>query len=388
MINRFLAIIAGITAGIVTGILPGVHPNLIAALTAATSIEPLLSAIFLTAMAGTNTIIESISTAFLAPDPDKAGSACQQFLREGKAPDAARLLILGGTIGALLSIGAMFAVLPVVKQTYTIIQPALGIILGCMSMFFILQEETLHKKMCAFFIAINAGALGWIVLNNPVPEPLFLLLTGMYAIPALVRNIVSKQEISAQHTETITELQQGKTWLTAIAGSLSAGLLMLLPSTSPSHAAYAVQPVARKPAYYLILLGAINSADLILSLGASYYLGKERNGVMATIAKMTEITLPFAAYLGGIMLLAIGISALLGTWLVSKTAKLLERISYVWLCSSILVFILLLTIWLTGLIGIIILLTSGAIGILCQHEGVSHKHCMNALTVPVIGYFL
>ncbi|MDO8661465.1 MAG: tripartite tricarboxylate transporter permease, partial [Candidatus Woesearchaeota archaeon] len=204
MIDRFLAVIGGIITGIITGILPGVHPNLIATLTMATSTEPLLAATFLTAMAGTNTIAESISTAFLAPDPDKAGSACQQFLKDRKAPDAARLLILGGTTGTAISMGTLFVVLPLIKQTYTIIRPVLGILLTLMSLFFILNEQTIQKKMWAAVIAISSGTLGWIVLNNPFPEPLFLLLTGMYAIPTLLQKSIGKQKIPTQHTETIT----------------------------------------------------------------------------------------------------------------------------------------------------------------------------------------
>ena len=385
-ITQGLALLGGILTGIITGLLPGIHPNLIATLTALTTLEPVHAAVFLTAMAGTNTIFESISAALLVPDPDKAGSACQQFLEQHKAPDAARLLMLGATLGAIISLPSIFVILPLVKKTYFIIRPWLAIILACLSAFFIFQEKTWQKKIWAILVATSAGILGWIVLNNPFPEPLFLLLTGMYALPTLTQHVFGTHTIPSQRKEVVTSLSARQTLLTIVGGSFSAALLMLLPITSPSHAAYAAQPLARKPEHYLLLLGAINSADLILSLGAAYYLGKERNGVMATIAGSTEVTLHLAAFLGGVLLISIGISALLSVWALPRITALLEKTSYRTLSLSILLLILGITIWLTGWIGVVILVTAGAIGTLCQNTHVSHKHCMNALTVPVIGY--
>ena len=62
LISQRLALLGGILTGIITALLPGIHPNLIAALTALTTLEPVQAAVFLTAMVGTNTIVESIST--------------------------------------------------------------------------------------------------------------------------------------------------------------------------------------------------------------------------------------------------------------------------------------------------------------------------------------
>jgi len=144
---------------------------------------------------------------------------------------------------------------------------------------------------------------------------------------------------------------------------------------------------------FMVLMGSINTVNFILSMVTLYSLNKARNGSIIAIQKtasffQTELTIPLII----IFLIATLISGTIAAVLALKIGRLFSRhitkINYQFLLSSIIAFIILLTILLTGPIGLFVLLISTAIGFISPIVKVTRTHAMGCLLLPVIMYFI
>ncbi|MBR9675522.1 hypothetical protein GOV05_00780 [Candidatus Woesearchaeota archaeon] len=397
LIEIFLAVLIGLVAGTITGLIPGIHINLVSVLVITYSafllgfFSPLSVAVFIMAMSVIHTFLDAIPSIFLgAPDADQALGVLpgHKLLLRGYGYGAVRLTIIGSFLGLAISIILFPILIKVVGFIYPLIRDLIGWFLILVVTFMIFREK---KKIAALYLFFFSGVLGLIVLNTPtINNPLFPLLSGFFGVSALILSLYDKVRIPSQNFK---KLKIRKSVLARSIGASSfAGILTsFLPGLGPAQGAVVAQQISGKDLGdkgFLVLIGGLNTVNMVLSLVTLYVLDKARNGSVIAVSKL--IVLEKTSLV--ILLVSIIVTGVIGFfWGLSLTklfSRIVEKINYQFLATSIVVLITIISIILSGPVGLIILLTSASAGLFAPLIGVSRSHAMGCLMLPVITYFV
>ncbi len=395
-----LALILGILAGTITGLIPGIHINLIAIMLLGFSaaflnfVSPLTIIIFITAMAITHTFVDFIPSIFLgAPDEDSVLSVLpgHKLLLKGRAYYAI-IFTLYGSLTALLIIllftPIFIYLLPIAYKYILRIMP---IILILASGYLISLEK--NKKLWALILFLLAGFLGMASLNLNLKEPLLPLLTGLFGASNLIISIKQKIKIPKQKIAKLKKIKLRKKSLakTSLASIIASPFTAFLPGLGASQAAVIGSQVTGDldQREFLFLLGAINTIVMGLSFIGLYSIQKARTGAAVAISKLIpELTLTNLFYIIGTILIA-GIISFFITILIAKlTAKHIHKFNYSKLSIIILTILVIITIYFTGILGLLIFIISAALGISAILLGIRRMHLMGALLIPTILFYL
>jgi len=143
----------------------------------------------------------------------------------------------------------------------------------------------------------------------------------------------------------------------------------------------------KSPEGYLLLVGGINTVNFAFSLVTVYVLNKARNGAIVGVKELLgEITITHLGTFLPILLLVGGSATLLGIKLSKFFAKILEKVSYKALVTSVIIFIILIVLALSHIQGILILIVATALGILANTTGAQKNMLLGCLILPVITY--
>ncbi|MBT3416547.1 hypothetical protein HON86_01480 [Candidatus Woesearchaeota archaeon] len=393
-----IAIILGCIAGIITGLIPGIHINLVSVLILSFSVSlleitsPIIVSIFIISMAITHTFLDTIPAIFLgAPEADTALSILpgHKLLSEGRGYHAVILTLIGSLFSIILAIIFAPIIAIIINKIYPYLSKIMGHILIVTSIFLISKDS--KSKYWAFIIFMLAGVLGIATLNFPnLENPLFPLLSGMFGTSGLIISLNQKVKIPAQ---IISELKiKKKTISQAVGASFVAGsLCSFMPGLGPSQAAIIGSQLTKKMERegFLILIGGLNTINIIMSFIALYILDKARNGAIITVSKiMGSFSLSNLILFLGVALVVAGIATFLTINLTKIFSKIMTKVNYTKLCISIIILIFGLTIFLSGKYGLLILTVSTALGIVPPLIGVGRNHLMGCLLLPVILYFI
>jgi putative membrane protein len=393
-----VAIFVGVSCGIVTGLTPGVHINLVAAMLLSFSafllrhINPIALAVFVIAMSVTHTFLDNIPSIFLgAPEEANALGVLpgHRYLLKGYGLMAVKLTLVGSFGALVLSIALFPLFILIVRFGYPIIQSYMGYLLIA-TVGFMLWHET--KRLWAFFIFLISGLLGLVTFNIPnFANPLFPMLSGMFGIATLIISLKDENRIPSQKYEQRIKIRR-KTAISAILlGQFSGFITAVLPGLSASIAAVMSQQVDRKLGDhgFMVLIGSIGTVNFLLSMAALSVLDKARNGSIIAVRQLVgKVNTPLLLVFLCSALVAGGISVYLVLRIGRLFSVMITRVNYRKLVSGIILFVASLVAITTGLVGLLVLLVSTAIGILPAMARVSRTHAMGCIMVPVILYFL
>lgn len=400
MIQLLFFILLGIGCGTFTGLIPGIHVNLICVLLLGMSVtfswlNPHYLIAVIISMSVTHTILDFIPSVLLGcPEDSTALSVLpgHQMLLKGKGLEAIYLTIIGG-IGVILffvlMIPVMIKILPVF---YASIKNYIHWILILIVSYLILKEKR-FKKILGLSVFLISGILGLICFNIPgISSTLlfFPLFTGLFGISTLLLSLNSKTKLPKQQNE-IQEIENPLIFSGIIKAFFSGLLVGTLPGVGAAQASVLSQQITKKRNVkeFLISVGGINTATAIFSLVALYTIGKPRSGAAVAIEKIigsfgfNELMLIVAAGL-----IATGIASLLALFLSRRFLGIIEKISYKKLSLSIIVLLIILTMFLTKWIGILILIFSTSVGLLAPLLNVKRSFAMGVLMLPVILFYL
>jgi len=393
-----IAIIIGVIFGIITGLTPGIHINLVAALLIASSAfflgftSVIALCCFIISMSITHTFLDTIPSVFLgAPDSATALGVLpgHRYLLKGKGFTAVKLTIIGSFFGLIFSIGLFPLLVPIVGFVYPFLKNYIGYILVLVAVFMIFRDR---KWQWAVLIFLSAGILGLTVFSIPnLSNPLFPLLSGLFGISTLLISINENDKIPRQKAKQNLKLEKGKTFKAILSGTFSGWITAVFPGIGSATAAVISLQITRKLGDYgfMILIGAISTVNFALSLVTLFVLGKARNGSVIAIQSLVEnISISHIVIFVCSSLVASMFAVFLGLYISKKFSRLVVKINYKYLIIGIICFITFLTIILSGWIGLLILVTSTAIGLLPAIQKTSRTHGMGCLLVPVIIYFL
>ncbi|HIH38676.1 tripartite tricarboxylate transporter permease [Candidatus Woesearchaeota archaeon] len=396
-IEILLAIFIGVSAGIFTGLTPGIHVNLVSILLFSSSpfllqyASVLSLGCFIVAMAVTHTFLDSIPSIFLgAPDPAMAMGVLpgHRYLLEGRGILAVKLTLIGSLLGLLISVLFFPFFALIIKLIYPLVKESIGYLLLFVICFSIFRNK---RRLWAFLLISLSGILGFIVLNLPgLQQPLFPLLSGLFGVSTLLLSLAETSFIPKQHDDEELTVKTKDIMIAIGAGETAGFLTSMLPGLGAAEAAAMattlLKNLSRKA--FMMLLGSINTVNFTLSLATLFILSKARNGAVVVINQLMEPDLDAILVFLAVALIAGCIATIIVLSLTKRIAKMLSKVDYKRLTIGIILLITLLTIILSGWVGLLVLFTATCLGILPVKVYVSRTATMGCLIVPVMIFFL
>ena len=395
-VELVIVLILGILIGIVTGLIPGIHVNLVATTLFAISpfllnyFEPLSLAVFIISLSLTHSFLDTIPSVYLgAPENENALSVLpgQKMLLRGEGYQAVKITILGTYIGLIVAVLLIPLFMLTAQQIYPFLKPYLVYILITLMAYMILKEK---QKFWAFFLFLISGTLGIIVFSIPnLNEPLFPMLSGLFGLSGLIISYSENTKIPLQTIDKEIKLKISDLIKAILGSSIAVFLIQFFPGLGPAQGAVVSNQIVKvKDKGYLALVGAMGTMSVVFSLVTFYTLGKAKDGTIVVISKLMEIDFKSFLIMITTFLIAGSIAVLLTLFFAKIFSKSIAKVNYKALVITIIGFIFLMTIILNGWIGIIILITSSAIGLIAPLKEIGRNHAMGCLILPVIMYFL
>jgi putative membrane protein len=395
LLEIILALIAGIIIGTLTGLTPGIHINLVSVIMLGFSasllafLSPISLAIFLVAMAMTHTFIDFIPSIFLgAPDDENYLSILpgHELLIKGQGYNAIIYSAYGGLIGLaiiLIFSPLFYFFLPAIYSQAEKITP---LILIVTSVFLIYFEKT--SKLWAIIIFLLSGILGLATLNLPIKETLLPLFTGLFGVSSLITSINKKQKIPPQKILKLKNIKIEKESIlkSTLASVISSPICSFLPGMGSGQAAVigsnVISNLNRKE--FLILLGSINTIVTGLSFITLYLIGKARTGIAVAVGKVLELNFSDLFILTGVIVLSGVISFFITAFIARIFSKFISKVNYSILAIAILSLLILISFIFSGWLGLILLIVSSLLGLLCIYTGIRRTHLLGCLIIPSI----
>jgi len=256
------------------------------------------------------------------------------------------------------------------------------------STFLILKEQ---NKFWAFFIFLLSGILGIATLNLAIiKQPLFPLLTGLFGTSMLFISLSQKTNIPKQK---ITQSKISKKEISKALGAsiISSPLTSFLPGLGASQAAVIGSQISGRLSQkgFLILLGAISTIVIGLNFVALYTIQKTRSGTAAAVnGLLGEITLNQLLMLLSTALIAGSLAVFLGITFSKLFANNISKFNYSKVSLAIIIFLTIMSLFISGPYSLIVLITATAIGILTIQKKVRRLNLMGSLILPVILWLL
>jgi len=394
-----ITIILGIFSGIITGLIPGIHVNLISLLVLSFSplllkiTDPLTLAIYIISLALTHTFLDSLPGIYLgAPD---AGTELNvlpghRLLLQGKGHNAVVYTVIG-SLGSLIVGIVLFPVFIFsMAKIYPLVKDYIGYILIVIMVYMIFKDK--DKRLKSLTIFLLAGSLGIIIFSLPnLNQPLFPLLSGLFGFSILLLSLLEKSTIPPQDFSQPLSLSK-KNMLKAVPAASGVGFIAaFLPGFGSSQAAIVATNIVGDigDEGFLTLVGGINTANMLISIATAYILEKSRNGAILTINKLLgKIDLKTVLIFLAVSLLVGGIASILAIKISKVFSHYIVKVKYNLIIWTILIFITLLTIYFDGYLGLLILSTATALGLVASSWNVGKNHLMGCLILPVILYLI
>ena len=334
----------------------------------------------------------------------------QKFLMYGKGHEAVILSLLG-------SLGTAFLILITAITLPYFLPPLKDLLISHMSWilasigaFMLMSEwprttdrpktpfarlkEAWGSLFMGIFVFFLSGFLGYIVMRGGVMNPetsfqnLMPLFLGLFAIPWLILNIISNPILPEQKIEDKAVTTYPRILRGIFAGTLGGGLAAFFPVITGGIGAFLAGHATAQRGDDVFIIG--QGANRFL-----YYVGgfllffvpflHLRRGGAAWMLNIFYSPKSYSEYF--LMVGVILISAVISFYLTLKMSKIIarniHRIPYRTLSFIIIIFIILLTLFVTGYKGLMVLFVSTGIGLLPPLFGTRRLNCLGALIVPL-----
>lgn len=392
----------GIFIGIFTGLIPGIHVNLVATTLFAFSpfllkyVEPLSLVFFLISLSTTHSYLDTIPSIYLgAPENENSLSVLpgQKMLLQGNGFQAIKITILGTYFGMIFAVLLIPLFFFIAKNIYPIFKPFLVYLLILILFYMIVKEE---KYLLAFFVFLISGVLGLLVFSisqkSPfiLKESLFPLLSGLFGVSGLIISFYENTKIPDQKFDNIIDITIKDLIKSIFGSSIGVFLIQFFPGFGPAQGAVIASQFIKniKDKLYLALVGAQGTMSVVFSLVTFYIMGKAKDGSIVILSKLIEVDFTIFFVLILVMFFSGSFSIFLVFYFSKIFSNLITKINYQLLIIIIIIFIFLMSFFLDGFLGILILISSTSIGLLAPLKGVARNHAMGCLLLPIIVYLL
>ncbi|MEM5829423.1 MAG: tripartite tricarboxylate transporter permease [Candidatus Aenigmatarchaeota archaeon] len=400
MFSFILVSILGILIGLFGGLMPSMHINtllpLLFSLSTFFNLPPHHLVVLIVSAAMSEIFFNFIPSIFIGAPEEGTTLAVlpgHRLLLEGRGYEAVKLTVIGGIGSLIFSLFLIAFLSPYFASFYKLTRPYIHLALIAVVAFMILSEKKPKKMIFSTFIILLSGIFGLLVLNSqllPSQHILFPVLTGMFGLSTLIISFSETSKIPEQKEDFSLKISTKEILKSSFLGSIAGIIVGFLPAVGISEAAVMMQYLTGRgdARSFLITLSGINVGNEVFSLISLYLVSNPRSGSSVAIQQiLTELSFFDVLLLLGTICFVSGISALLTLYLAKQISKILIKLDYKTLTLSVISFIFILTFIWTGIIGVIILSISTAIGLLCANFEVRRSYCMGVLLIPSILFF-
>jgi putative membrane protein len=385
----------GILLGTISGVIPGVHANTLAGVLLSfqvvllTLFGPLVLAGAMFAALITHTFVDAVPSTFLGiPDADTSLAVlpAHALCLEGNGEEAVRIAALGSACAMVIAVPfsvVCYFLLPALQPYF---DWWIGILLVASVGYLIVTSESPGWGLALFLVsgilgifALHYSFLSWHTLPGG-GAILMPLLTGLFGISVLIN--ASQGMLPEQHFRGIR--MEGKiimkySLLGTIAG-VAVGWLPGLSTASANGVLASLIGYDKDRRAYILATNAANTANAFIGLAALFALSRMRNGVMVALS---EIPLPTMSEMTVVGVLA-AVAGYIITIALSRTAGRFNGIDGKLLNHSVIAFVIVLSIILTGPFGVAVLILATALGLVPWLVNVPRVYCMGVIMVPVM----
>ena len=397
MLLVILSILLGVLFGTFTGLIPGVHINLISTIILSSYVKisgyfsNLEVAVFIISMSITHTFVDAIPSIYLgAPGESQALTALpgHKMLLKGHGHAAIKLTIIGSFFTLICCITFFGLFLKAMSLMEELTKGRIGYILLGLILFVILSQKGKILKSVTIFLL--SASIGLSVLNiNSLNQPLFHMLSGFFGISLLIDSLSNDTKIPEQ---TYSEIRIDKTAIkkSILTSSIAGFFAAFTPGFGTSQTAIIAQKFYKgTQKSFLILVGGLNTANMIVSLCSFYVLNKARNGSIVAIKEILESMIISELVLLITVSLIAGSIATISTLNISRVfSKILPKINYKKTALTVIIGIITLSLFFDGIIGLLIITTSTSLGIFATKLEVGKNNLMGCLIVPTILFLI
>lgn len=395
MLDVLIYTLVGVGLGVVTGLIPGLHVNnltpFLVMLGAGASIN---IAALIVAMSITNVFISYIPSTFLgAPEEGTELSVlpAHRLLLDGRGYQAIRLTAIGCFGGLVLSAAMLLPFLQVITPAYELIRPQMHWLLILVITAMILLERSWSGAVWATTIFLLSGFLGLLSLDTNLIQgnlALMPMLSGLFGVSVLLPSIACGGECPEQQIDD-EPIEMRSNVKPLCAGTAAGALTGIIPGIGPSQGTVMAQLATRSSGSeeFLVAVSGVNTSKAIFSFVALYAIGRARSGAAVAVGEMMDVGGIEMMFLIGVALLAGGIATVLHLKLGKLAARNMDRLPYRAVCAAVLIFIVALTFYYSGPVGLLVLATATAIGLLPAAVNIKRTHAMGVIMLPCILYF-
>lgn len=363
-------VLLGTLAGFIAGLL-NIHTNMVALLIASAGFDAWFSVLFLVSFAVSRSVSDALPTVFISASEDVLSfQHAFQLLKKGNGAKAVYLSVFGSLLGCIVSIVAsplFFLVYPLIVE---IMRPILFWLLLALVLFLLFDDQ-----FWSIVVFALSGILGILTLDS-VPNSLFPLLSGLFGASNILLSL--NKSIPAQK---VCNSKLNLSYLRpAVEGVLAGATVLLFPGLGPSQAAALIRSSS-----FLVVTGALGTADVILSILAFASAGKTRNGAVVVLESLIgNLSFSSLAALLSASLVSVGIACLVVFIILPYYSKLFELLNYKIICLCVLIMISSLSFIFSGFLGLLVLVTATATGFIAPILGIRRSHAMGCLLIPTL----
>ena len=386
--------VLGIGLGIFFGLAPGLHPNLIVLmlpLFIATNIAALPLLAFITALAISNSIIDFIPSILLgAPDSGNELSILpgHKMLMKGMGYEAIKLTVIGG-VGSIIFCVLLFSLIVfIIPALYATAQPYIYLLLIFIVLIMVMTEKGKGKKLLALFCFLLAGFIGMLSSELPIDNTLILfpILSGLFGISFLLLQIKKKVSLPAQGRKELF-VSRGLINRGVVFGSLGGVFSGLLPGVGSSEVATLVS-VDKNDHSFLVTVGALTTANIIMSILSLWLIGKSRSGAAVVIEQLMTVGLNEVLIILSVGLVACGVAALITLYLAKKFTAIIKRVNYSSISIAVIAILVVLIFIFSGWYGLFLAAICSCLGIAANLAGIKRGNLMGVLILPTILFYI
>jgi len=358
--------------------------------------------------------MNTISTIFFSAPDDTTFlilMPSQVMLNNGRGFEVALLMGLGCLVGAIMLTIIAPSLLLIFPPFMSLITPHIHWVLALFLFYILLSEFPKDvgigksrwkrfkggwRNLAAGYLTFGLSALmGFIIMNThiiPVEAAYFGMLPafiGLFAIPSLIMNIVSKVKIPEQKIQRSLDASPLDIIKGGIAGFSGGFFAAVVPAlTGGMGSVIAGQATGqREESQFLVSIGA---SRFVYYVGAFFFLFIPGytvvRGGLANLAAIYYIPRKYSEFYAAVAGIALG-AVLAFTMLVAISyllAKNIHKIRYDYVSVAIIIVLSIITYITTGIIGLLIMIVGTGIGLLPLIYGSRRLHCLAVIIFPLM----
>ena len=365
------------------------------------------------AMLVTYSILNTLTAVFLsAPDESMIFVVMpgHKGLLLGKGYEVAMQTGFGSLLGILLLVlitPLSFSVLPQLRKLLT---PHMHWVLGLIIVYILMSEwpKAMERKPAGWprfleawrslgagiLTFVLSGFLGLIVMNKTlIPlkssfQSLLPVFVGLFAVPSVLLNIVSKEKIPEQHIAKSIDVNFEVSLKSMISGGLGGLLAALFPIvTAGIGGLISGHATAQRDERIFVMSQGVSKVVYYVGAFLLFFVPGKRmgkGGLVAMVSPFFTVHTKQEYWLAvGTMVLAAGIAFLALHFFSKLLAKIVHRVNYRLISWITLVILVLVVFIMTRWMGLFIMTVATAIGLLPVLFGSRRLNCLGVLLVPI-----